>query len=678
MKLWEKVNNITGNANKSRIIIDYVNQGAKFVVASLPEKFLWTIANEETINGHDGSSSVIGDGSSVPYDKILAVYRFDGSTVANNTVSSAGSKKRVCVEVSDQNIHIFDEANSLMRATKMFPKFYKLGGKIYIKPDPDYNVQTASTNAYTDVDGNTITVNAISGDKGVIVYSAPPIVDENTESWILAEFENIVIQYASSLDSMYQGGVQRDSALAALTLATTALSSFLSSFPSHSIRDIVKPLAPSSTFSDITPTTTLPNVPDFNSVSLPVSLSISTTLPETFEITEELPGDMVFTRTLPSLVMPSLSNDFSVTSSLPSALTMNTSLPSVVMPTEVDISYTEINDAHAKAKALVDDYGGIGGGDTTGEGDILVNSQAIKSSQQWLIEEDPEMVDSNLAVAAQELRRAGSELASEKSKLEEFQSEVGAAQQKFASESQKFQAELGKEQARIQQEVSTYQADLTTEQARIQEVVQKYSAEVQKESARAQTEVGNFQAELAKEQAKVQQEIQEYQADIQREVQEINTQIAKYSAEVQKEGAKAGVDVQVAQAEIAKLQATFQGDVTKYNTELSLKTNILQKEVQKYTNDLQLYSSNVQKYSAEVQGEVQAYASDIKKRERYIQEAGIQMQKSQQYMQISQQQYGLSGQYYQKAISELQAITGSLSAPPPQQAGQRQEERKSS
>ena len=596
MKLWEKVNNITGNANKSRILIDYINQGAKFIVASLPEKFLWTIANEETINGHDGSASIIGDGSSVPYDKILAVYRLDGSTITNNTISTAGTKKRVCVEVSDQNIHIFDEANSLMRATKMFPKFYKLGGKIFIKPDPDYNTQAGATSSYTDVDANAITVNAVSGDKGVIVYAAPPIVDENTSSWILAEFENVVLQYAASLDSIYQGGTHRDSALTALTGVTTALSSFLSSFPSHSIKDVVKPSAPSTTFSSVTPTTALPSVPNFASVSLPVSLNISTALPTDFAITETLPSD----------------------------LTVSTPLPSIVMPSEVNISYTEITDAHAKAKALVDDYAGILGGDITGEGDILVNSQSIKSSQQWLIEEDPEMVEANMAIASQEIRRATSELTSEKSKLEEYQSEVAAAQQKFGADLQKFQAELTKEQARVGQEV------------------------------------------------------QEYQADIQRETQEINSQIAKFSAELQKESGKAGLDVQIAQAEIAKLQATFQGDVTKYTTELSLNTNTLQKEVQQYTNDLQKYTANIQKYSTEVQTEVQSFASDIKKRERFVQEAGVQMQKSQQYMQVSQQQYGLSAQYYQKAISELQAITGSLSAPPPQQKGQREEERKSS
>jgi len=588
MKLWEKVNNITGNSNKARILVDYVNQGAKFVVSSLPEKFLWTIANEETIQGHDGSDSVIGDGSSVPYDKILAVYRFDGSTISSNTISSAGTKRRVAVEVEDNNIHIFDEASSLLRATKMFPKYYKLGGKIYIKPDPDYNSQTGATSSYTDVDGNTITVNATSGDKGIIVYAAPPLVDENTDSWILAEFENVVIQYAASLDSLYQGGVHRDKALTSLDSVTTALSSYLSSYPSHSIRDIPKP---TSTFSSVTPSTSLPSVPNFNGVSLPTSLNLSTSLPSDFAITEGIN----------SIV----------------DLSISTPLPTIVMPSEIDISYTEISDAQAKAKSLIDDYGSIGGGDTTGEGDTQVNSQTIKSAQQWLIEEDPEMVETQMGIASQELQRASSHINSEKSKLEEYQVEVGAAQQKFAGDLQKYQAEIAEEQARIAEQ------------------------------------------------------LQKHQADVARETQEINSQISKYSAEVQKESSRIGVDVQTAQAEIAKLQATFNGDVQKYTTELSLKSQNLQKEVSQYTND-------IQKYSSEVQAEVQAYSTDVKKRERFIQEAGIHMQKSQSYMGVSQQQYGISAQYYQKAISELQAITGTLAAPPQQQKGQRQEERKSS
>ena len=191
MKIWEKVNNITGNSSKARFLVEYINAGAKFILSALPEKFLWTIASESEVKGFDSDGdSQIGAGSSIAYDKVLAVYRYDSG------------KKRICAEAPDNNIHIFDEAGSLLRATEMFPKFYKLGGKIYIKPDPDYNDHSSTAKSYTDLDGTTVTVQASSGDKGVIVYSAPPIVDENTDSWILTEYENIAVFYAASLDHM--------------------------------------------------------------------------------------------------------------------------------------------------------------------------------------------------------------------------------------------------------------------------------------------------------------------------------------------------------------------------------------------------------------------------------------------------------------------------------------------
>ena len=117
MKIWEKVNNITGHSSKARYLVEYVNAGAKFILSSLPEKFLWTVATETEINGFDTSgNSEIGSGSKISYDKILAVYRYDSG------------KKRVCAEAPDKSIHIFDEGSSLLRATEMFPKFYKLGG----------------------------------------------------------------------------------------------------------------------------------------------------------------------------------------------------------------------------------------------------------------------------------------------------------------------------------------------------------------------------------------------------------------------------------------------------------------------------------------------------------------------------------------------------------------------
>jgi hypothetical protein len=190
MKLWEKVNNITGNNSKARFLIEYINAGSKFLMSSLPEKWLWTIATETEISGWSSAGiSLIGAGSDVAYDKILAVYRYQGT------------KRRIAKEIPDKFIHSTDESDSLSLPTKMFPVFYKLNGKIFIKPDPDYNL-SSSQQTYTPVGGSSTNVGASSGDKGVVVYSAPPIIDENTENWVLSEYENVTLHYAASLDML--------------------------------------------------------------------------------------------------------------------------------------------------------------------------------------------------------------------------------------------------------------------------------------------------------------------------------------------------------------------------------------------------------------------------------------------------------------------------------------------
>ena len=60
MKIWEKVNNITGNSSKARFLVEYINAGAKFILSALPEKFLWTIASETEVSGFnsDGVSEI--------------------------------------------------------------------------------------------------------------------------------------------------------------------------------------------------------------------------------------------------------------------------------------------------------------------------------------------------------------------------------------------------------------------------------------------------------------------------------------------------------------------------------------------------------------------------------------------------------------------------------------------
>ena len=189
MKVWEKVNNLTGFNSKSRVLVEFLNQASKFLVASLPEKFLWSIASEETVQGWDSDGGQkIGNGSGTAYDKIIAVYRFQGG------------KKRIAQEVSDNSAYSFDEKDSLLGATKMFPKYYRLADKIFIKPDPDYNAHSVDK-SYTDIYNVSIPVVALEGDKGIIIYAAPPVIDENISEWVLVEFEHVALLYAASLDA---------------------------------------------------------------------------------------------------------------------------------------------------------------------------------------------------------------------------------------------------------------------------------------------------------------------------------------------------------------------------------------------------------------------------------------------------------------------------------------------
>jgi hypothetical protein len=62
------------------------------------------------------------------------------------------------------------------------------------------NVTLTFSQVYTTVGGTATGVSYLGGDKGVIVYSAPPLIDENTDAWVLTEFENVAILYAASLD----------------------------------------------------------------------------------------------------------------------------------------------------------------------------------------------------------------------------------------------------------------------------------------------------------------------------------------------------------------------------------------------------------------------------------------------------------------------------------------------
>ena len=170
-------------------------------------------------------------------------------------------------------------------------------------------------------------------------------------------------------------------------------------------------------------------------------------------------------------------SDFSATMastiSLPGAFSVSTSLPALqAMPS---IS-GEVADAMTNAKHFLDNAGGEAGLTTDVE--------------DWLNNEDVEMVDSTLQTIATELQRANAHLA-------------------------QHQAEQQKQMNAWRQEVEQYQAELQEEGAMRGHDMSKYQAEVARESARIQGELAEYQANIAKKyqafNSRIQKEIQKYQ-----------------------------------------------------------------------------------------------------------------------------------------------------------------------
>lgn len=453
MKLWQRVNNLTGNTTASKNVVEYLNMASKLMVSSLPEKFLWSITTESEVHGWNASGvSKIGTGSSIAYDKILAVYRTDG--VDSNGVS----KKRVAAEAPDKNIHIFDEANSILGATAMFPKFYKLSGKVYIKPDPDYNAQTSGdAEEYYKLGATSVTsISPLGGEKGVIVYAAPPVVDENTNAWLLAEFENVAIMYAASMDMMIASKNSRTNSSTALASVTTSLSSYLSAFPSHSLRDIP---VPSLTWNVIPTLETL--VAEDSAVSI-TSFSMG------------------------SLSLPS---------------------PSDSIPTfDPVLDHSSIDDALSNAQKFVDD-GASAGTNPVG---------AAYDATSLLGAEDTELLQANLGVAGQELQRARGHVEKERQKLEEFNAKLSRGNQEFQAKIAEWGAQVQKESARIDNELKELRADLDKKAFRSKEKKDKFTSELQKATTQLQIDRETNSQSVQKFTQEVQKELQSYQLDLKR------------------------------------------------------------------------------------------------------------------------------------------------------------------
>jgi hypothetical protein len=127
----------------------------------------------------------------------------------------------------------------------------------------------------------------------------------------------------------------------------------------------------------------------------------------------------------------------------------------------------EYLDALASAKNLIDI------GITTDEAAGTNDDAVVFSAGYWLKDEDEEMVQSTLTVAAQELQRASSYLS-------KFQADINKEVQEFTVDMQTYQAKVAEESAKSSIDTTRFQAELGLRQAQAQEALAEFNANVQK------------------------------------------------------------------------------------------------------------------------------------------------------------------------------------------------------
>ena len=306
----------------------------------------------------------------------------------------------------------------------------------------------------------------------------------------------------------------------------------------------------------------------FDAISdLSVGLSISTSLPGAINVGSSLPGAISMSAGLPP--------DLSISTSLPGGINVSGAAvgtwsdPGTIADLTLPSVPSEVSDALTQAKNLIDV--GIATDEASGSG----QDSTPQSAGYWLKDEDEEMAQATINVAAQELQRASV-------LLSEYSKEIEKGQAAFNADVQKHQADLAESLQTFNSSVQKHQSLLEDETARVNTEVSKYQAEVQKEAAKNQIEVSQYTNELSLKTAQMNQQVQAYQSELAEEQAKLNGEVTKY------------------QAELAKAQSVIDVEIQEYNANLQKKISLYTTIISKLTTDYQWLQSQYQVVKAEL------------------------------------------------------------------------------
>jgi len=278
-----------------------------------------------------------------------------------------------------------------------------------------------------------------------------------------------------------------------------------------------------------------------------VGLSISTGLPSGISVSSSLPGAISMSAGLPP--------DISVSTSLPGAINVSSAAvgtwvdPGAISDISLPTVPAGVANALTKAQNLIDEA-------------TVTGDTEPETAQYWLADEDEEMTQATVSVAAQELQRASVT-------LNEYSQEIGKGKAAFDADVQKHQSDLAESLQTFNSSVQKHQSLLADEQARVNAEISKYQAEVQKEGTKNQVEVSQYTSELSLKTAQMNQQVQAYSSELAEEQAKLNGEVTKY------------------QAELAKAQAVIDVELQEYNVNLQKKISLYTTIITKLTTDYQ-------------------------------------------------------------------------------------------
>ena len=427
-------------------VLDSLTAGARFVMATAPKQFLYSYAEAFSVEDANG-------------------YAYEDDTVL--TVERDGS-----VATPIENARFYAEnvtgASSLYAKSKLFPGFYILRGKIYVKPDP------------------------ASGEAATFSRVKVPTIISGTVN-VFGILEEAVIQYACALDLSSLANIFRDSAITELETITSSgyLADFEGAVPSYT--SIPSPSLPSTPSIGTLPTApsepVLPSYPD--DVTLPTiptapDMSVfpsGVSLP-TVELENPLPVIPSSSLAVPAFtfVEPTASLDYD---------TMDSNIAS----DDVEVAQTVSQKLSAQINEL----------------------QAKTQIQQTSIEEQVKEYQATVSRFSAEWQSYQQESAS---LLQDFSTRV----QNYSSEAQsllgEYSADVQKISSKIQSDLNKYSSEVQAYSSEAQALVSDYGARTGAVTAESQTKIAKYGTD-----------VQKYVADVNRVVSVLNAEVQVYSAE---------------------------------------------------------------------------------------------------------------------------------------------------